>query len=320
MKIIFHENQLSYRGTSLAIYDYAQYNQSILNNESVILYNKTNPNNFENAVSNFKSKFNVIGYENINELEKIVEKEKVDVFYAIKSGEKDGIEVSNCKTCIHTVFKNYDPHGDVYAYVSQWLSEIMTQNKSPFVPHIVNLPNYSDNLRKSLNIPNNAIVFGRHGGAETFDINFVKQTILKFSRKRKDVYFLFLGTNPFTKKSFFRPYKNIIFLPATIDLETKVKFINTCDAYIHARNQGESFGLSVAEFSIKNKPIITWKNAEEKAHLQILGNKAILYENTSDLYNILDNFEPNTNQNWDCYSENFSPKKVMQKFESVFLK
>ncbi|EKD28314.1 MAG: hypothetical protein ACD_79C00341G0001, partial [uncultured bacterium] len=140
MKIIFHEYQLNYRGTSAAIFDYARYNQTLLNNESIILYNRTNPNNFSSAIDHFKANFNVIGYESTEDLEKIVSHEKADVFYAIKSGEKDGIEVSNCKTCIHTVFKNYEPHGDVYAYVSEWLSEVMTQGKSPYVPHIVNLP------------------------------------------------------------------------------------------------------------------------------------------------------------------------------------
>ena len=41
-----------------------------------------------------------------------------------------------------------------------------------------------------------------------------------------------------------------------MDLNYKVKFINTCDAMIHARAMGETFGLAVAEFSKKNKPVI----------------------------------------------------------------
>lgn len=319
MKIIFHEYQLNYRGTSSAIFDYARYNQTLLNNESIILYNRTNPNNFSSAIDHFKANFNVIGYESTKDLEKIVSHEKADVFYAIKSGEKDGIEVSNCKTCIHTVFKHYEPHGDVYAYVSEWLSEVMTQGKSPYVPHIVNLPEHSGDLRKELNIPKDAIVFGRHGGADTFDIGFVTQTIAKLARKRKDLYFIFLGTNPFVKKSFFRPYKNIIFLPPNINIEYKVKFINTCDAYIHARRRGETFGLAIGEFSIKNKPIITWSESEEKSHLHILGDKAILYKTKDELYSLLQNFIPSPHCNWDCYSDLFSPKRVMDQFNKVFI-
>ena len=39
MKIGFHDNSLNLRGTSVALFDYAYYNQKILGNESVIFYN-----------------------------------------------------------------------------------------------------------------------------------------------------------------------------------------------------------------------------------------------------------------------------------------
>lgn len=319
MKIIFHENQLSYRGTSAALFDYAKYNEEYLGNESIILYNKKNPNNFENAVLKFKNRFEVIGYESITEIDTIVEKTKSDIFYAIKYGINDGIVANNCKSCIHVVFKCFEPHGDVYAYVSKWLSDEMTAGKYPYVPHMIDLPNIKDDLRKELNIPKDAIVFGRHGGAETFDIKFVKEAIAKISRSRKDIYFVFLGTNPFVKKSIFRPYKNIIFLPATVDEVYKTKFINTCDAYIHARMQGESFGIAVGEFSIKNKPIITFKKSDEKSHINILGDKALLYEDQNSLTEIIKSFIPQPELDWDCYSKEFSPIAVMDKFKKVFI-
>ena len=53
MKILFHENQLSYRGTSNAIYNYALFNQEYLNNESVIIYQKNNKNNYFAVVFSF---------------------------------------------------------------------------------------------------------------------------------------------------------------------------------------------------------------------------------------------------------------------------
>lgn len=53
MKILFHENQLSYRGTSNAIYNYALFNQKYLNNESIIIYQKNNKNNYIPAIEKF---------------------------------------------------------------------------------------------------------------------------------------------------------------------------------------------------------------------------------------------------------------------------
>ncbi len=319
MKIIFHENQLNYRGTSNAVYNYALFNEEILNNESVILYNKSNKHNFDAAIDRFNKKFKVIGYTETKELEHIVENEKADLFYALKAGKKDGIEVSNCKTAIHTVFKYNEPHGDVYAYVSEWLSQEMTNGNAPFVPHMIHIEKSEFNLRKELNIPEEAIVFGRHGGNKTFDLGFVKSIVKQIARKRKDIYFLFLGTNSFVFKNIFRPYKNIIFLPTTVDDIYKAKFINTCDAYLHARKQGESFGIAVGEFSVSNKPILTWANSEEKSHIEILGDKALVYQDKEKLTDIIENFTPNSTLNWDAYSEAYAPEKVMEKFKKVFI-
>ena len=36
MNIVFHSNQLSLRGTEVAIYDYARYNEEYLGNNSII--------------------------------------------------------------------------------------------------------------------------------------------------------------------------------------------------------------------------------------------------------------------------------------------
>jgi hypothetical protein len=38
MKIAFQSNQLCERGTEIALYDYAYFNKTILNNESVITF------------------------------------------------------------------------------------------------------------------------------------------------------------------------------------------------------------------------------------------------------------------------------------------
>lgn len=190
MKILFHENQLSYRGTSNAVYNYALFNQEYLNNESIIIHQKNNKNNFAPAIEKFKKKFEVHSYSNLNEIEKIVSDTQSDLFYAIKAGKIDGVDPKNCKTAVHSVFKYYEPHGDVYAYVSEWLSKEMTNGVAPFVPHMISIEKTEANLRDELNIPKDAIVFGRHGGDTTFDLPFVKKLIIEISKKRKDIYFV----------------------------------------------------------------------------------------------------------------------------------
>ena len=320
MKILFHENQLSYRGTSVAIYDYAHFNEELLGNTSVIVYNSKNPFTDPKALQKFKNRFKVLSYTTIPELHKIIEDEKPDFFYAMKSGEKDEVITNLCRTGVHVFFIHNEQHGDVYSYISEWLARFSAGEEATFVPYMVHLPSNNENLRKELNIPENARVFGCYGGGDSFNIKFVQQTIKKVASKNPDYYFIFMGMDDFTKRKYFwqknRTYKNIIFLPPCADVMYKVKFINTCDAMIHARDRGETFGLAIGEFAIKGKPIITYKNSPEKAHIDIMKEKGYYYTNSKDLEQIFYselNISPKENY------EAFSPEKVMQKFKSVFL-
>lgn len=335
MKIAFHSNQLNYRGTEIALFDYAFYNQTLLGNNSIIV-SKTNGNHSAEVVEKFKSNFKVLFYNTLPELEALLAEHQIQAMYAIKSGENDGLLPSNVKNWVHTVFRKNETHGNVYAYISEWLAA--DQSSTIYVPHIVTRPHpTTENLRQQLGIPANAIVFGRYGGADTFDIRFVRKVVLEVAYHYPDKYFLFMGTNPFSygnglyKKKWQdvlfaigKPKvlpRNVIFLPATSKAFEKQLFINTADAMLHARNQGETFGLAIAEFSISNKPVFTYNSPSpnyEAAHIKTLGNKAILYTDQTDLKSKLLQFTPNPNSDWNAFSQ-FNPELVMRKFKAVFI-
>lgn len=335
MKIAFHSNQLNLRGTEIALFDYAFYNQTLLGNSSIIV-SKTNGNHSPEVIEKFRKQFKVLFYNTLPELETILAEEQAEAMYAIKSGENDGLLPSNVKNWVHTVFRRNEKHGNVYAYISEWLAA--DQGSNLYVPHIVTKPHTTTyNLRQQLGIPANAIVFGRYGGADTFDIRFARKVVLEVAYKHPEKYFIFMGTNEFSygnglyrKKwqdalfAIGKPKglpKNIIFLPATSNALDKQLFINTSDAMLHARGQGESFGLAVAEFSISNKPVFTFNSDSPKyeaAHIKALGSKAILFTSPTDLKNKLLHFVPNPNSDWNAYRD-FSPELVMDKFKSVFI-
>jgi glycosyltransferase involved in cell wall biosynthesis len=169
-------------------------------------------------------------------------------------------------------------------------------------------------MRDELGIPKDDLVFGRNGGWDTFDLPFVKQSIIESLEKRKDLWFIFQYTEPFYE------HERIIYLDPTADLNEKVRFINTSDVMIHARNIGESFGLSCAEFSLRNKPVITYHNSLERNHIDTLGEKGIYYENKEDVDHILLNLDKNEINalEWNCYQD-YSPKNVVQKFKKIYL-
>ena len=317
MKLGFHTNGLSLRGTEIALYDYAHHNQKLLGNESVIFYRKNNIV-VQSVLEKFAQQFKLCPYDGQAELNRLIEQEKIDLTYFIKSGERDDAICESSPSLIHAVFptKPEEFHGDKYAFVSQWLSKEYSNNKIPFVPHMIELPEIGSNLRSNLGIPETATVLGWYGGSDSFNLDFVKETVLSAIEGRNDLYFLFMNMDLFAQ------HERLIFLPGNSDLHYKVQFINTCDGMLHARGIGESFGLACGEFSIKGKPVITYALSPQRSHIEILGDKAILYKGKKDLAEIFSNFNRQIQheKNWDAYSENFSPKVIMRQFNNVFIK
>ncbi len=316
-RIVFKSNQLSVRGTEIAMYDYAYYNEAILGNTSIIAYQANHPLNDQSVIDKFSQKFQLVAYDDVKSLDQSIDKSKADLMYAIKAGQPDGVLSSVVPTMVHAVFpqKVSMAHGSSYAFVSDWLSKVYSNSVVPSVPHMVTLPSIDDDLRKKLGIPFEATVFGCYGGYNSFDILFAQKAVRDVIEERSNVYFLFMNIQPFYK------HPRIFFLPSSADLEYKVKFINTCDAMLHARKLGESFGLACAEFSIRNKPIFTYSKSVQRHHLDVLGHKAFLYEGYKSLHKALLDFDRihSSTQNWDCYAEKFSPKKIMQLFDRYLI-
>jgi glycosyltransferase involved in cell wall biosynthesis len=320
MKIMFHTGALNYRGTTVAITDYARYNQEILGNESVICYNLSIPYmkdmGTEHAVVEALSKqFEVLGHDgSAAGVESLVDKHKIDTSYFIRSGERDFLP-NNCRTLVHAVFQQYEPHGDCYAYVSQWLANKMNSQHGtsiPSVPHIVQLPEPTDNLREKMGIPAHHTIIGRHGGYDTFDLPWVHQAVATFLEQHDDYTFVFVGTRPWIN------HPRVLFYQEIHDVQDKANFIDTCDAMLHGRGGGESFGLSIAEFLSLGKPVMAWNGGGDQNHIDMLADSELLYNNPIDLNHMLSNFKDNQ-QDWASRVSGYRPQPAMEQFKKVFL-
>jgi hypothetical protein len=179
---------------------------------------------------------------------------------------------------------------------------------------MINLSNCDDNLRKQLNIPERAVVFGGYGGKDNFSIEFAQKVVYEVAKANGNIYFLFANFNKFCIE-----LPNIIHLPTIVDLEEKVKFINTTDAMLWARKDGEVMSMAMGEFSTLNKPIICM-NIGYPGHVVLLEDKAIWYKDENSLRNILVNFDPEIERikDWNAYKE-YTPEKVMKIFKTVYL-
>ena len=317
MRIGFFAGSLQFRGVHVAIFDYAFHNQILLGNESVIFYDGSDPGAQE-VLDKFRKHFEVIPYSVFSDLNHLTEAAKIDALYLIKAGNKDEKMIKSCPNLVHAVFpqKISEQHGFVYAFISKWLSQACSRSKIPYVEHMIRMPETDLNLRSELSIPETATVFGFHGGHDSFNIDFVKKVVWDLVESYKNFYFIFMNIDKFAD------HPQIKFLPGTSDMLRKVKFINTSDAMIHAREIGESFGIACGEYSIRNKPIFTYAHSSHRNHIEILGSKAFLYSNEADLKELLTKFDPQwaQTQNWDCYSEKFSPSIIIEQFRETFLR
>ena len=321
--VAFYQPFLNERGTSVAMFDYAYFNEKILKNKSVILYNHHNSWNEKNGEERFKKHFDVYSLdckENnqqaINEkIDLIVESTNAKWIYMTKYGNNDGCVSSKAKTLVQCIgmASPDQAHGDVFSYGSYWLSNACTGGKYPAVPYMVYLPDENGDMREELGIPKDAIVYGRHGGADTFDMPWAYQVIAEVLRQKDNVYFLFLNTTKFID------HPRVIHLDTIVDNNHKTRFINTCDAMLHVRYIGESFGLACGEFSIRNKPVITWFGSKERNHIEVLRDKGIYYNTPQELFNILMTFTPDSTKDWNAYRE-YTPEKIMKIFDEIYLK
>jgi hypothetical protein len=342
VNILFHTNQISERGTEVALFDYAMGNKNILKGKSFI----ASPKNkiFENSIlEKFKTNFDVLLYEKLEEIDSFIEEKGIDLAYQISHGGGGGDLLNNknlitnkVPVFVHCVFTTKERFGTFYCPISEYLNRYY-RTKYPVLPHIVKaFSGTKKTLHGELNIPKNATIFGSYGGENALNIQFVRETIIEIAKQCSDIFFIFMNFIPWTEG-----FSNIIFLPRNTDITYKETFINTCDAMIHGRADGETFGLSIAEFSIKSKPVITWRpnwihnfyfclksfvryigkrgHIYAEAHLDFLGNKSISYSNKKALTDILLNFKTKylKSVNYDCYSERFSEEKVMHIFEGI---
>lgn len=317
MKIAFLENALSIRGSTVALYDYAHYAETLLSHNAIIItrpYDATRPDACPDVYKKFEERFPVYYYTASEEIDFILQKQTPDVLYVLKYGLQDGIISQHIPTLVHCIFDPRDPHGDDFCVISPWLN-IAFDTKFPVIPHIVSLPSSTRSLRQLLGIPANATVFGRHGGWNEFDSVVAQNTVRTLSALYPNMYFLFMNTRPFMEKR-----HNVIFLEKSTDPHYKRQFINTCDAMIYARSRGETFGLAIAEFSFCNKPVFAPAQAPEQMHRLILQKQAYWYTDETDLKNKMVNFDriSSQQQDWHCYKE-FSPERVMAIFQQRLL-
>lgn len=263
-----------------------------------------------------------------------------DMLYSQKSGEIASAPQVDDRSlhipwAIHAVFTAHEPHGTMYAAISKEVSlsqKCLLNDKEAdgaFVDYIVDLTedekamNISDMRRQKraeLGIPSSSLVLCRHGGQTTFNIDFVVQNIATLVDVDDSVHLVLMNTLPLTTQ-----HARIHQVEGESTVLGKARFFAMCDAMLHARADGETFGLAVAEFSLRNKPVITYNGSNlegyARAHLDIPGTRGLYYQDLTSLHDVIARLarEGVHNYSWNAYAA-FSSSSIIPKFVRVFIK
>lgn len=287
MLVAFIEGVLGLRGTHGNTWALAHFNETMLGNKSIIIARSLatyrDSDTTDESVFSFTDRFETHFLPEPSEYDAFLKDRGVHVAYIVLAGFYNETETqtpTSVPTIVHCVFANMGTKGTLRVAVSPIIRAV-----APVLSNIV----YVDatkrtDLRAELGIAPEAIVIGRYGGYNQFDVPFVVNHIVAYARAHPHVVFLFMNTRPFTSEE----VPNIKFLPGKRQLDFKMRFIRTCDAMLHARSDGETHGMSVGEFALMGRPVITTR-CGNVAHIDVyLRERAIVVSDVESLERALD--------------------------------
>jgi len=269
----------------------------------------------------FEREFELIVYRAAREI-------SCDALYVIKRGVRSAVtrHVPELNHAFHDVS---EPHGHRFAAISETLARAARRHlnlpagrtlrlprlrKPPVVPHMVAMPTVSGDVRSSYGIPEEAVVFGRHGAVDTFDISFVHDAVREAVVRRPDAWFLFLNTDRFVE------HPRVVHLPRVPSREDVQLFVNSCDYMLHANSHGENFGLAVAEFAVAGTPVMTYLGSPGLAHLELLpAGLRLGYRNEVEVLHYLTALPRRREPVLSDVRSRYSAETVMERFNHTFL-
>ncbi len=315
---------LTFRGSCVALYDYAHYTETMLGHCAVVatLYNKEADPDSARAYQWIARRFPIVSANTLRSLEQKLVDLHTDFVYCIKHGQLDDVRFTRIPYGVHCVFSMLTPHGSVYAAVSETLARKFTSvtgHVPPHVPHMVTMTSLVQQrikpLRDVWDIPKHATVIGRYGGRDTWNLHWIAESMRDALSTHPHLYFVLMNT-PLTLE-----HPRVRHIDAIASTEFKKRFITACDAMIVPETLGHTFGLSIAEFQVFQKPILCYNGPElwNRAHCDVLGPHGLYFHTPRELaLHIARLVTGSPISSVNAYAE-FTPHNAMRRFEEIFL-
>jgi glycosyltransferase involved in cell wall biosynthesis len=306
IKILYHLNQLGYGGTEKAVLTFCQSLNRDKFEPHLFIYNKNSAYKYywhlvlSKLSKKYKDRFftrhihsrarlndfiDAIGQQNIYEgnakefKNTIITVAPEIVHFNRGKWESFYDQLINCVpdhcACIETNIFGY-PASEHYFYrlkkayfVSHWLLQksSWSGSKGGVLFNPIKKPANADSIRQSLQIPQDAFVFGRISRPDLMDDNFILDV---FSRiENTSAYLLVLAGSEIMREAAENNDRIILINPTTSET-TISHFYNSIDLLLHYRIDGETFGMNIAEAMIHGKPVISHLSHVDNAQAELL--------------------------------------------------
>lgn len=304
MKFLLNVNQFSERGTETATYELGRALKQV--GHDVMISFPRGGENIPAVEQHFREQFDVIEFERIAG-DKAWLRRNFDSGYLMKVDGKDGRRFRGIWNGVHAVFREYLPQGESYVYISKWLADEMKstidrdkvrksrgvlarlrgcKNALKFlgVPYIVNMPRPNQaSIRRDLAVPKDCFMITRYGGWNEFNIPWVRNELLRFLDRNSDVFFVAVNTKPFAD------HPRIIYSDRIINLQRKGALLESADLFLHARDIGETFGMSIVESMQMGTDVLSCSVGADGHHRVLLSEGDHLFGSSEELSHHLEN-------------------------------
>ena len=248
-------------------------------------------------------KNNMISYASVPELYEILKEIKPHILHRQTSGQPEmPFAPPIVEQAKHTISTAIFGHVDESISLSRvvYISNHMQHCAGIFGSHIrligipIEPPLTDEDLRKELDIPQNAFVFGRLGRDDN-DI-YDPVNLNGFAQVEDDnTYFVALAPSEVLKnKAEQLGITNIRYVDKTLDDVRISKFYNTLDVLAHSRKDGECCPGNIWEGFAHGIPVISHYGIPYNGHIQEIGDCGFVVNRKDNFHNVWQNLNPSS--------------------------
>tara|TARA_Y100000310_G_scaffold157072_1_gene156487 strand:- start:1140 stop:3107 length:1968 start_codon:yes stop_codon:yes gene_type:complete len=248
-------------------------------------------------------KENLISYASVPEFYEIVKEIKPFIMHRQTSGQPEMPFAPPLTQHIeHLISTAIFGHVDESVPLSRviYISNSMQHCAGIFGPTVrligipVEAPLTNEDLRKELDIPKDAFVFGRIGRDDN-DI-YDPVNLGGFSQVEDDnTYFVALAASDVLKTTAEgMGIKNIRYVDKTLDDVRISKFYNTLDVLAHSRKDGECNPGNIWEGFAHGKPVVSHYGIPYNGHIQEIGDCGFVTNRKDNFHNVWQNLNPSS--------------------------